>query len=48
MKTKKKKSSSYSRVVDKMNRETNRAVAHVEFLNKLYREMVESKTKETK
>lgn len=48
MKTKKKKLSVHDKVVDIMNRETNRAIAHVEFLEKLYREMVESKKKENK
>lgn len=48
MKTKKKSLSVHTKVVDRMKRETNRAVAHVEFLEKLYREMVEAKKKEGK
>lgn len=44
----KKKVNIHAKTVDIMRRETNRAVAHVEFLEKLYREMVESKTKEKK
>lgn len=46
MKTKKKKNESHAKAIDLMRRETNRAVAHVEFLEKLYREMVESKKKD--
>ena len=39
----------HAKTLDRMRRETNRAVAHVELLDKLYREMVESKKKkETK
>lgn len=48
MKTKKKKLSIHAKATDIMRRETNRAVAHVEFLDKLYHEMVESKKKENK
>ena len=46
MKNKKKKLSVHAKATDIMRRETNRAVAHVEFLEKLYREMVESKKKD--
>ena len=48
MKTKKKNLSVHEKVVDRMKRETNRAVTHVEFLEKLYREMMENKKKESK
>lgn len=48
MKTKKKKPSAYAKTLDRMNRETNRAVAHVILLDKLYRELVESKKKEVR
>lgn len=48
MTTKKKKLSLHAKAADIMNRETNRAIAHVEFLEKLYREMVEQKKKENK
>lgn len=47
MKTKK-MPTAHAKALDRMQRETNRAIAHVELLDKLYREMVESKKKETK
>lgn len=47
MKTKK-MPSDHAKALDRMTRETNRAMAHVQLLDKLYREMVESKKKETK
>lgn len=47
MKTKK-KISAHAKALDRMQRETNRAIAHVQLLDKLYRELVESKKKETK
>ena len=40
---KKKKITNYQKAIDRMNRETNRAIAHVEYLNKLYAEMVKEK-----
>ena len=40
---KKKKVTNYQKTIDRMNRETNRAIAHVEYLNKLYNEMVKEK-----
>ena len=36
---KKKKITSYQKAVDMMERETNRALAHVDRLNKMYQEM---------
>ena len=47
MKTKK-KPSVHDKTLERMRREVNRAVASVGMLDKLYREMVESKRKETK
>lgn len=38
----------YQKAVDRMNVETNRAIAQVKLLDKLYREMVESQSKEKK
>lgn len=40
---KKKKITAHQKALDLMQRETNRAIAHVEFLEKLYKEMLESK-----
>ena len=45
---KKKTQTAHAKALDRMRRETNRAVAHVQLLDKLYRELVESKKKETK
>lgn len=45
---KKKLPTAHAKALDRMKRETNRALAHVELLDKLYRELVESKKKETK
>jgi len=44
MKTKK-KPTNYQKVIDRMNRETSRAVAHVELLSKLYAELMKEKNK---
>jgi hypothetical protein len=41
MKTK--KQNAYQKAVARMEKETNRAVAHVEMLRKLYAEMVQEK-----
>lgn len=41
----KKKITAHQKALDLMQRETNRAIAHVELLDKLYHEMVESKSK---
>lgn len=38
----------YLKTCDRMAREVNRALSNVKMLDKLYREMVESKTKENK
>lgn len=38
----------HQKTLERMKREVNRAVSHVEFLDRLYREMVESKKKEAK
>ncbi len=43
MKTKKSKQTPYQKTIARMEKETNRAVAHVELLQKLYAEMVEKK-----
>jgi hypothetical protein len=43
MKTKKKKITPYQKAIERMNRETNRAISHVENLSKLYNEMVREK-----
>lgn len=43
---KKKLPTAHAKALDRMKRETNRAVAHVQLLDKLYRELVESKKKE--
>jgi len=40
---KKKKISNYQKALERMNRETNRAIAHVENLSKLYNEMIKEK-----
>lgn len=48
MKTKSKPISEYQKTQIRMKQETCRALAQVKFLEKLYREMVESKQKETK
>ena len=45
---KKKVSSVHDKALERMRREVNRAVTSVSILDKLYREMVESKRKETK
>lgn len=45
---KKKTVSIHDKALERMRREVNRAVASVSMLDKLYREMVESKRKETK
>lgn len=47
MKTKK-KPNAHNKALERMQREVNRAVANVSLLDKLYREMVESKAKEKK
>jgi len=39
MKTTKKKTTNYQKAIDRMNRETARAVAHVEKLSKKYTEL---------
>ena len=44
----KKKISAHQKALDLMQRETNRAIAHVELLDKLYRKVVESKSKKKK
>jgi hypothetical protein len=44
MKTKK-KNSNYKKAIDRMNKETSRAIAHVEMLSKLYAELVKEKNK---
>ena len=38
-KTKKHKISSYQKAIGRMEKETKRAIAHVDFLSKLYEEM---------
>lgn len=38
----------HAKTLDRMKREVNHAVSRVEFLNKLYREMIESNKKENK
>ncbi len=48
MKTKQKSVSVYQKTQARMKQETGRALAQVRFLENLYREMVESKKKETK
>ena len=48
MKTKSKPISEYQKAQVRMKQETCRASAQVKFLEKLYREMVENKQKETK
>jgi hypothetical protein len=48
MKTKRKPVSEYQKTETRMKQETCRALAQVKFLQNLYREMVESKTKESK
>jgi len=48
MKTKRKPVSEYQKTETRMKQETSRALAQVKFLQNLYREMVESKTKESK
>lgn len=48
MKTKSKPISEYQKTQVRMKQETCRALAQVKFLEKLYREMVENKQKETK
>lgn len=48
MKTKSKPVSSYQKTQVRMKQETCRALSQVKFLEKLYREMVENKKKETK
>lgn len=45
---KKKLLTAHAKTLDRMKRETNRALAHVQLLDKLYRKLVESKNKETK
>lgn len=45
---KSKKISVHAKALERMEREVNRAVANVQMLDKLYREMVESKRKENK
>lgn len=45
---KKKTVSIHDKALERMQREVNRAKASVEMLDKLYREMVESKRKENK
>jgi hypothetical protein len=45
---KKKVASIHDKAVERMEREVNRAKTSVEMLDKLYREMVESKQKENK
>ena len=47
MKTKQ-TANAHAKAIEIMKRETNRAVSQVEFLEKLYREMIESKKKEAK
>ena len=47
MKTKK-MPTAHAKALETMKRETNRAVAQVSFLEKLYLEMMEAKKKETK
>lgn len=44
MKTKK-KTNRYQKTIDRMNRETARAIAHVEMLSKLYAKMLKKKNK---
>lgn len=48
MKTKRKPVTEYQKTQTRMRQETGRALAQVRFLENLYREMVESKQKETK
>jgi len=48
MKTKRKPVSAYQKTETRMKQETGRALAQVRFLESLYREMVESKKKESK
>ena len=48
MKTKKKPVSGYQKTEIRMKQETCRALAQVKFLEKLYRETLENKQKETK
>ena len=48
MKTKRKTVSEYQKTETRMKQETGRAVAQVRFLENLYREMIESKKKESK
>jgi hypothetical protein len=48
MKTKKKPVSGFQKTELRMKQETGRALAQVKFLEKLYRETLESKQKESK
>jgi ribosomal protein L20A (L18A) len=48
MKTKKKPVSGFQKTEARMKQETCRALAQVKFLEKLYRETLESKKKESK
>jgi hypothetical protein len=45
---KKKKITNYQKTTERMNRETARAIAHVEYLNKLYNEMVKERAAQKK
>lgn len=48
MKTKIKKISTYQKAIDRMERETNRAIAQVERLEKIYLEKIGRKTNGSK
>jgi hypothetical protein len=39
---------SHQKAVERMEKETNRAIKQVKFLEKLYKEMIENKTKPKK